>query len=398
MEPYLIADSFVSLAAVLGLLILKATLKSDDNISPLNRRFQFGINVVVIMLVSRMLWWVTNNSIFDTITIIAAGIIPLAVLILYEGLITRHAPKILKLLVAGGAILFAILAFFDPVSVDPGRLLTLLLFQCVVFIYIGYLILSRDKKSLSIAENGTIERLGFSLLLILPLAISDFRTEYFNTPVRLSGIAILFMCWLAISLRRANLRHSEILRSFIIISVSAISAGFTISWLADFNTQASVQVTSIILAAGVLAAIYNEGKTSQRDEERDSLLRYIADTKTSNAASFLQGLQQHSLLDGTLILKDTDLKDFDGSFRECFKDNPIRKLSEIPKSDVSKQDQQLEWFFKKYGATHVMLASHNPFVVVALNMPGLAVSPGAEVELRAVQRMASLLSAREATS
>ena len=397
MEPQLIADNFVSLAAVLGLLILKVTLKNDGNTLPLNRRFQFAINVIAILLASRTLWSITDSNLFDTITLIAASIVPLTVLVIYEGMVRRHAPKILKLFVAGGAILLTVFAFFDPVSVDPGRLLLLLFFQCVVFICIGYLILSREKKSLSVAENTTIERLGLSLLLIVPFAISDFRTEYFDTPVRLSGIAILFMCWLAVSMKRVNLRHSEILLSFVVISVSAISAGLVISWLAEFNIRATVQTISIILSAGVLAAIYSDEKTNQRDEERDSLLRYIADTKASDTNSFLEGLQQHSLIDGALILKDADLEDFDGSFRGCFQVNPIRNLSELQKSDVSKEDQQLAWFFEKFDATHVMLVSHDPFTVVALSMPSLATSPGTEVELRAVQRMAFLISATKVT-
>jgi len=44
----------------------------------------------------------------------------------------------------------------------------------------------------------------------------------------------------------------------------------------------------------------------------------------------------------------------------------------------------------------VLLATLNPLTVVALNMPALASSPGVEMELRAVQRMAMLIAQREA--
>ena len=52
--------------------------------------------------------------------------------------------------------------------------------------------------------------------------------------------------------------------------------------------------------------------------------------------------------------------------------------------------------FEKYDATHVLLAAEKPFTLVALNMPALSASPGAESELHAMQRMALLISRQEA--
>lgn len=397
MQSHLIADSFVSLAAFLGLLILRVTLKHSEASTPLNDRFLFAIKVVSAIILSRVLWWLTDIRLFDVITIIAAGLVPLATLILCEGLLLRHAPKIMKWLAAGGAVLFLVLAFFPPSLVDPARVIALLVFQSTMFLAVGYLVLSRDKDSLSVAENSTVERLGLSLLLILPFVVSDYRSDFLDVPVRMSGIAILFMCWLAISIGRGNLSHREISRSFFMMAFSAIAAGAAISWLADFDMRTTVQCTAIIVSATVLASIYNEGKTTQRDEERDSLLRYVAEVKTEEPEVFLRGLQNHSLVEGALILNTKDLTDFDETFPDCFTTNPIRKLSEMGKENSQSHDEQLSWFFEKYDATHAMLAAREPFTVVALNMPTLAVSPGADVELQAVQRMAYLLSTRKAT-
>ncbi|MDJ0613925.1 MAG: hypothetical protein QNJ29_09615 [Rhizobiaceae bacterium] len=396
MHDYIIPDSFVSLAAVFGLLILSYTLRESGSNIDLNKRFQFAIRCVAAMLLSRVLWWTTDVAFFDGVTILAAGLIPLAILILCEGLLQRHASKGLKLFTSGGAALFFMLAFFPSSLADPARMIVLLVFQSAVFIAIGYLVIYRDKTSLSIVENKTIERLGLSLLLILPFTASDFRTEYFEMPVRLSGIAILFMCWLAMSLRRNNLTHMEIVRSFVLLVASALAASLAISWLAALDAFAFVQVAAIVVSATMLASIYNEGKTAQRDTQRDTLLHYLANQEAKNATEFLIGFQKHPLVAGALILKGDDLSDFDADFLACFDDKPIRKSAELSVSNPSKQDEQLAWFFEKYNASHIMLASRAPMIVVALNLPTMASSPGAEVELLAVQRMAYLLSQSEA--
>ncbi len=398
MQQAIVADTLVSLTAVAGLLILRGTIKRGEAGSSIDRRFLFGIDVICTMMLARLLWWVSGISLFDTITIIAAGMIPLAALILSEGLLLRHAPRFLKLIAAGGALVFFVLAFLSPQFADPARIYALLLLQSFMFMSIGVLVLTRDRDSLSVAQNRTVGRIGLSLVLILPFAISDYRTDPFDTPVRLSGIAVLFLCWLAVSLGRGNLSHQEIARSFLMLFVSAVAAGVSVAWLAGFDIRTAIQATAIIMAFSILASIYNEAKTTQRDAERDSLLRYIARSTTDSPAVFLQGLQRHALVEGALILDTAALGDFDASFRACFTHDPIRKRSELDMKNAHSHNEQLGWFFEKYDATHVMLVSENPFVVVALNMPTLAASPGAEIELRAVQRVAYLLSQQRAVS
>ena len=389
-----IADSFVSLAAVVGLLTLRSTLKQDGDDAPINSRFLFGINVVCTMMVARVLSWTTGFEIFDVITVIAAGLIPLATLLLCEGLLQRHAPAILKWIAALGAGVFFVLAFFSRQYIDPGRVMGLLAFQGFIFICAGYLVVTRDKTSLSTAENQSIERIALSLLLIVPFAISDYRTGFFDTPVRMSGVAVLFLCWLAISLRRSNLHHGEIFRSFFLLLGSAVAAGVSIAWLADIDLRTMVQIIAIITSATIVAVIYNDSRSLQRDEERDSLLRYLARSNLEDPDSFLRGLLRHEPVTGALVLEEKDLADFDESFREAFRKEPFKRVSDSGTTDTS--GEQVRWFFEKYDATHALMVSDRPFAVMALNIPAFAASPNVELELQTVQRMAQLISRRKA--
>ncbi len=395
MSPYLIADSFVSFAAVIGLLILRSILKQDDNPTPLVRRFLFGITALLLMLVSRVLWWITDLDLFDTLTIIGAGLVPLSILLLYEGLLRQHAPSWLKIFTGIGTLLFVLTAFLDPQVADPPRIAALMVFQVAVLLSIGWLTLFRDKSSLSKTENQIIERLGLSLILILPFVVTDYRSEWINVPVRMSGIAILFTCWLAISLGRQNLRHREIIISFLILIGSSIAAGLSIGLFAAFDLTTTIQTIAIIISAGMLAAVYNESKTVIREEQRESLLRYIAESGAKDTSSFLLGIQNHSLVESALILRKEDLADFNEAFFDTLSKQGIWRYSDLETIEDKELQEQFSWYFEKFNATHALFASQNPLILVALNLPALSTTPGAEIELKVVQRISALLSERQ---
>ena len=145
----ILADSFVSLAAFLGLCVFISLIAANKGANPLARRTMFGMSVLALLMASRVLFWTTDFGFFKFLTMAAAGFIPLAALLLTEGLLRRHAPPFLKILTSGGAALFA--------------------FQFTSLLAIGWIVARRDKSQLSASENRAVERMAMSLLVILPL-------------------------------------------------------------------------------------------------------------------------------------------------------------------------------------------------------------------------------------
>lgn len=397
MNADLIADTFVSLCAVGGLFILRRMLSAPGARGPINDRFVFGIDVVLAMMVARVMHWLTDDRIFATAVVIAAGLIPLATLLLCEGLLQRHAPRFLKWIAAGGAVVFFVLAFFNPENVgilQAGGLLTL---QVFMFVAAGYLVVTRDRSSLTSAENKTVDRIGLSLLLILPFLATDFRSELIDSPVRMAGIAVLFLCWLAISLRRSELIHRDVSGAFGMLIVLPIVAGLVIAWMAGLGMRETIQVVAIVVSAAIFSSLAVESRNLRRDQERSSLLQYIAGSN-DDLETFLSGLQGNAAVADAMILRREDLADFDDTFFDALRRSPVRALPDLRHQDVSEADEQLRWFSEKYAATHLLLASEEPLTVVALNIPSLSQSPATQSELRIIQRMASLLSDKAAAA
>ena len=296
-------------------------------------------------------------------------------------------------------MLFFLLALIPERFAEPWRMAILLAFQFGGFLAIGWLVMTRDRDSLSAAENRTVERMALSLLLILPFMVTDYRPGLFEVPVRLGGIAILFLCWLTIGLGRASLGHRDTIGAFAVVALSSVFAGLALGGIDDLGWRGSVQGVVIVLSATLLAVIYNDSVSLTAEKRRDSLLKHMAEGDLTDSARFLRGLQHHMLVDGALILPAADLGDFDLKvLARALQQEPVRSLADVQPDAPVDQDmrEQLAWLFEKYEATHVLLATLEPLTVVALNMPALASSPGLEMELRAVQRMAMLISQREA--
>ncbi|MCQ4630352.1 hypothetical protein GB927_009915 [Shinella sp. CPCC 100929] len=395
MTAALIADTFISLAAFGGLAVLIGAIRSFDAGSPLTRRFLFGLRVLAALMVSRVLAWWTGLFIFEAATIISAGLVPLATVLLAEGLLRRHAPKITKWIAAGGAAAFAVLAFL-PAAVDPWRLVLLFLYQLVTFALAGHMAVTRDRTSLSKAENQAVDRIALSLLLILPLLVTDFRSAYVDLPVRLGGVAILFLCWLLISLGQRAVSHRDTVVSFAVLLAAALLGALAIGLENGLDAAALVRTASVVTSAALLGVIWKDSISLRTEQRRQSLIRHLAEDRIDDTLGFLKELQNHPLVEGALLLGEKELADLDlAGIKALFAAQPLLRATEaggLAQSDA----EQLAWLLEKYEATHLMLVSARPFRLIALNMPSVSATPGAETELKVAQRMAFLISERNA--
>jgi hypothetical protein len=138
-----------------------------------------------------------------------------------------------------------------------------------------------------------VDRLALSFLLILPLALTDFRMGPLDAPVRMSGIAILFLCWLAIGLRQhgAGLPR-EILTGLATLAAAMLGAGAAVAALAGLDARTTVQVVAVFAAAILLAQVHLGLRQVRRDAGASGLLHYLATAPTDDPEAFLQGLRR----------------------------------------------------------------------------------------------------------
>jgi hypothetical protein len=391
MAPSLVADTFVSAVAVVGLLILRRSLGGADGPDGINGRFRLVILVLVWMLGSRVFFWLFGLEFLRVVNLAAAAFIPLSMLLLCEGLMRRHSAKIFKIWTIFGATVFVVMAPFLPILSETAVGVALMTFQLISFCAIGYWVITRNRKDLSAGENTLIDRLAWSLFLIIPFAATDFRVGFIDTPVRLSGVAILVLCWLALSFNGIRTNHWPVVTSIALLFVAIATSVAAATCIVELNRTEMFQLGAVFICAALLLQIHAEARSLKTEEQRTSLLRYIIDFHGEGSAEFLRGLQAHPLVSGAVILEGADLNDFDAAFRSYVGQKQV--LSAATAEHGASQDisEQLRWLFEKYSATHVLHIGDEPFQLVVVNMPSITREPGADLELSIVQRVAALM-------
>ncbi|MEM9798640.1 MAG: hypothetical protein AAF919_19290 [Pseudomonadota bacterium] len=393
-EADLIADSVVTAAGLLGLGLLAHILSADRPARLTNRRFVLGLHVVGVVMAARLVFWLTDIRLFGLLTYAAAALVPLAALLIAEALTRRHAPVMLKAWTVGGAVLLVFTAFVPWPPYHPLPLVLLAGFQFLSFLSIAALILARDRASLSTAENGLIDRLVLSLVFIISFALTDFRGLLFDSPVRLSGIAVLILCCLALDLRRGEAGRAGLaLAAATLVAVLTVTL-WSVARIAAPSPAALVQIGAILSSAILAGHAVLSARAIRRGAGRDDLLRFLATDPAPTRDAFLAGLRRTGLATGALILTPDDLADFDLSFRAEIARQGVLRQSDPPAEPHLAE--QAAWFFEKFDVTHALMVGDGPLRILALNLPPLARPEQLEHELAVAQRLARLLPAGQA--
>lgn len=390
----LLADSVVSGAALTGTLAAIAVIRARATLDGLSSRFVCALIVVALVLAMRLLAWNLHQGIFETLTRFFAAWVPLSALVVLEGLQRRHAPQALKYAALVGGALFSVLAFVNGGLGFP--LYVLLAFQLVGFAAIYLLALFGSKEGLTAQENRVIARIRFAVPILVVFLASDYGVFEQVLPIRASGVAILFFCWMAIGPSNATTGRQEAAFAFVITALLAIVIGASTTAMSQMDWGFAVQVAAMTLCTGILALVLNEAMRAFAEARRDDVLKALAAADTSTVRAFMTSVANASPLAGSTVLDEDELADFDQAIlRSVFTTRPVISRRDLPRI-VDEARQQLDSLFITHDATHLLMLSTRPLILVATTLPSVGRNSAVETELALLQRIAILISSREA--
>lgn len=393
MTPEVWTDSTTSVCAALGLLIVINRMNATKA-NPLTARFRAALGLLAALMLVRVAAWISGSALIGALTMILAGLVPLMAVILTEGLLRRHAPAALKWLVAGGTMAFAIVAVLPGLITPELHSAALMSFQLISLGAIGLTVVFRSRADLAAEENRALDRMLLSLLLILPLLIGDFRTPWLNLPLRTGAIAILGLAWLSLGLGHSSVSARGVILGFVGLLALVAVTSLVLARITGVDLRTTAQIGGVILCVLLLLAIARDAQALRAETRADSVLRHLAHGSLTDPQAFLAGLQGIVGVDEAVVLTPSDLGDFDQPrLARIFTEDPLRAAA--ANGNLSPDDSdQLKWLFTRFEASHALLIRVQPLTLLVLNRPAIGGAELAELELRAVQRMAALLSAR----
>jgi len=390
--PWPAADSVLALAALVGTLATMVVIRVRSIPDGLATRLLFAFSLVAGILVMRLLAWHVYAPLFDFSGRVIAAWIPLAALVVLEGLERRHAPRSVKLAALAAGTLCSLLALLPVELRYPNYIL--LAVQLAAFATVYWLALTDSRDGLSTSEVRALARLRIALPILLVCVATDYGVFADWVPLRGSSVAILFLCWMVIGTTQATASRWDALT----VLAAATAAGVLVGLAAGIGSASWVlgmQAGAMALATAILALVVNEAIHAFTTSRRDDVLRALAQADLTDIRRFMAELTDRSQLSGTTIIADESLADFDrDTLASAFTRHSVMDRRDL-EGFAEETRQQLESLFITHDATHLMLLSARPLRIAAMTLAAVGSVSALKTELAVVQRMAALVSARQ---
>jgi hypothetical protein len=381
LEPGLVADTLVNLFGAGGTVVVAHEVARSDPMGPVSQRIAFALRFVAVLFVTRTLAWCSDFLLADALADALASATPLLSLIVAEGLMRRHAPRWLKIvLLAGPVVVFSakLLPFLPPLT----PIMLLLAIVAGGFAAIAVLLWRRDVASLNSAENATIQRVLIALTLLAPLVVTDFRSIWPGVPVRLGALGALVLLYVGLG---AGTFHGSVAGRLLNMAMFvAIAALFAFAYAGTGHAQGGIDQlirAAAASTAGLLfAGIFSESQGARFERTRNSTPL----AGSLNAEDFLHRLALHPLLSGSQMLPATTLGQVDNpSLRTLLAAHRTLRRAEAPWGRLETDDgvERARSLMAAFDATHLALITETPLRIMAVSLPATATDARAESEI-----------------
>lgn len=308
------------------------------------------LNLIVLLLALRLagLWQPTPMLVIAKMVV--AAWLPLVTLRLAEELVRRHAPRMVKLLALGGAVIFSILAVvFGRVWTGPA-VIALALFQAVVVMAI-LVHLYQQRGSVSLSERRAVDMLALAFALALPLLATDFAWAFPNLPFRGGPFAALVFVLACSLLAGVTSRPLRLLSDVLKLAGAGALVGLAVHLAGGPETLVSqLAATAGASAALVLLAERFAGSPSRGE----GLLSAIARAAPDQAAT----LSSHPLLANAVMVTADALSDLPEDLLIGLAARPVWTTTRDPENDtLSGAAREL---LARYGASHLLRLPQTP--------------------------------------
>jgi hypothetical protein len=381
-----VTDSLINALGLAGVIALMIAVRRRDALGAMRWRWTLALGLLAAMYASRGLFWLGAGSGFNMLTAVAAAGIPLAVLFVVEGLIRRHAPLAVKLLVLGGTIAALAAALADIRWVTP-----VLGAHIGIGMTIAVAIALAGLRGLDRAEVRAVIALALCQIALVPAALTDFRELLPDTPARMSPLAVMLLGWVGLTIGAWRVGERIGWLAFLVAIAALAGAG-----LASAGASLSaVQIGLVVLAALLLVTIGADAVAVQ--DAGLKLRRALASAPAGDRDALLQTITASETLGNGAILSHDHLEGVDiAAATALAAAYPVLRRRDAPwgmaADDI--RAEAIAAIFETHNATHLLTLRETPLAWLAINLPGLSANVSAETDLALAQRLLAAATGR----
>lgn len=394
MTSGVIADSIVNLCGAIGLTVAMMTLHRRDARSPLTRRLLLALGVIATLFFVRGAAWWSGNALLDRISLIPAALIPLGALIVTEGVLRRHAPRQVKIVIVLGGIGLGLGGAFGLERFATLYFVLLSLFQLAGFATCGWLLATRDRTTLMASENRSIGRLAVGALIVIPFIATDFQVLAPDIPVRLGALgALLVVTAILIAGGGAETRRQALLMTALRLSSSALLGAAAAFVSPDVDGAQIIRFGAIAISGVLTIGLMVDALRAYFESQVPGVLDSVAASPARTRDQLIAELARHPIFESARRYRENELAAYDPPMlRDFLSTRRVLRRAEAPWG-LTSSDPAVERavsLMAANSATHLIILSHDPIDVIVLAVPVISADPATETALALVRRLLAL--------
>jgi hypothetical protein len=377
-------------AVALGASVLTLASATRGAPSALNPRLAFALGGICLFFAARALSEASRDYGLRLLSLFTVCLLPLAALILAEGVLRRHAPRALKALVTLGAVVAAA-AIVATHARPPVTNWVLGGFVLLALAAVTLLLIARDRAALSEQENAGIGALMAAGLLLTLLAVTDFVPGIPG----LSGIGAAAVAFVLAANPTSRREGRRVLGDLVLIGAVAAASAVVLSRALALETLSKTLGLGAILLALLLAGGAILGARRERiGRQGEAFARALARADLTSLDRFFYSLSGQPLLAGLRVAEGALLSDYDaGGLEAALQGRPVwtrAALANAPAPMTSRARDELEDLMIRTEATHALLVSASPLRIALLTLSGMGLADGAADSLALFGKLAAV--------
>ena len=394
MTSGVIADSIVNLCGAIGLTVAMVTLHRRDAKSPLTRRLLLALGVIATLFFVRGAAWWSGNASLDRISLIPAALIPLGALIVTEGILRRHAPRQVKIVIVLGGIGLGLGGALGLERFATLYFVLLSLFQLAGFATCGWLLAMRDRTTLMASENRSIGRLAIGALIVIPFIATDFQVLAPDIPVRLGALgALLVVTAILIAGGGAETRRQALLMTALRLSSSALLGAAAAFVSPDVDGAQMMRFGAIAISGVLTIGLMVDALRAYFESQVPGVLDSVAASPARTRDQLIAELARHPIFESARRYRENELAAYGPPMlRDFLSTRRVLRRAEAPWG-LTSSDPAVERavsLMAANSATHLIILSHDPIDVIVLAVPVISADPATETALALVRRLLAL--------
>ncbi|UFZ03455.1 hypothetical protein LQG66_30210 [Bradyrhizobium ontarionense] len=391
MTPGITADSIVNLCGAIGLAVAAAMLYRRDPRGPLTARLVVMLGLVATLFLLRGVAWWTGDTTLDRISLVPASLVPLAALVVTEGLLRRHAQRRLKAAALVGGVVLAIAGAFGPVAFENLHTVVLSAFQLAGFAVCALLLIGRDRAGLLAWENRAIDRIAFGAIIVIPFIITDFRVLAPDMPVRLGALgALLAVTAILIAGASAETQRRGLWLTLLRLAGSALLGAAVAALSPDVDAAQLMRYCAVAMAGVLTIGLMTDGLRAVLDAREPGVLDSIGASNATTRDALISELARQPIFESARRYREPELAAYDPPLlRDFLAARRVLRRADAPWGWAATDPavERMVALMAARHATHVIVLSHQPVDLIVLAVSVIAADPATETALALVRRL-----------